>query len=242
VSWAGAFLLLAVAVLLLPPRDRRPGGGSGAQARPRRTAFALGRGGLLLAVVAAGAGCLVAAGPGAGVLLAAVCCPVTALAVRRAQHRPQRMEPDAAVPLLLDLAAAVLRSGRPLPDALTLAAPAARADTAATLARVAGLCRLGADPAQAWSIVPRDGPLAAVVPVAVRSATSGSKLAAAFERLAGELRAERSASAAVRAHRAGVTALAPLAACFLPSFVCLGVVPVVVGVARSTIGVVGLGP
>jgi hypothetical protein len=31
--------------------------------------------------------------------------------------------------------------------------------------------------------------------------------------------------------------MAPLAACFLPSFVCLGVVPVVVGVARNVFGV-----
>jgi pilus assembly protein TadC len=63
------------------------------------------------------------------------------------------------------------------------------------------------------------------------------KLAAAFERLAAQLRTERRAAAAVRAHRAGVKAMAPLAACFLPSFVCLGVVPVVVGVAKSAFGV-----
>jgi hypothetical protein len=31
--------------------------------------------------------------------------------------------------------------------------------------------------------------------------------------------------------------MAPLAACFLPSFVCLGVVPVVVGMAQSALGV-----
>jgi pilus assembly protein TadC len=76
-----------------------------------------------------------------------------------------------------------------------------------------------------------------VAGVAVRSATSGIKLAAAFERLAAELRAERRAVAAVRAHRAGVAAMAPLAACFLPSFVCLGVVPVLVGMAKSALGV-----
>jgi hypothetical protein len=34
-----------------------------------------------------------------------------------------------------------------------------------------------------------------------------------------------------------VLAIAPLAACFLPAFVCLGVVPVVVGVAQSALGV-----
>lgn len=148
----------------------------------------------------------------------------------------RRPRPDPAVPLVLDLAAAVLRGGRPLPDALELAAPAARPATAASLTRVARLLRLGADPLPAWSAVPRGDPVRPLVPVAVRSATSGAKLAAAFERLAAELRAERSAQAAARAQRAGVLALAPLAACFLPSFVCLGVVPTVVGIAGAALG------
>ena len=36
-----------------------------------------------------------------------------------------------------------------------------------------------------------------------------------------------------RARRAGVQAVGPLAACFLPAFVLVGVVPVVVGVAQA---------
>jgi pilus assembly protein TadC len=147
----------------------------------------------------------------------------------------RRHGPDPAVPLVLDLAAAVLRGGRPLPDALELSAPAARADTAATLVRVARLLRLGADPAQAWAEVRADDGIRPVAPVAVRSSASGAKLAVAFERLAVELRAERAARAAARAERAGVFALAPLAACFLPSFVCLGVVPTVVGIAGTAL-------
>lgn len=144
---------------------------------------------------------------------------------------------DGDLPLVLDLAAAGLRSGRPLADALTLAAPAGSASDAALLDRVATLSRLGADPEHAWSGVPRDGPLGQVAGVALRSSSSGLKLASGMERLAGDLRAERATAAAVRAHRAGVLAMAPLAACFLPSFVCLGIVPVVVGVARDAFSV-----
>lgn len=141
----------------------------------------------------------------------------------------------AGLPLVLDLIAAVLRSGRPLPDALALAAPAGEGEVAAALTRVAALTRLGADPAQAWAAVPRDGPLAEVVPVAVRSASSGVRLAGAFERLAEELRAARATAASARAQRAGVAAVGPLAACFLPSFVCLGIIPVVVEVAQQAL-------
>jgi Flp pilus assembly protein TadB len=142
-----------------------------------------------------------------------------------------------SIALALDLAAAALSSGQSLPVALSLAAPAAGPDVATALEQVARLGELGADPDQAWAQMPRDGPLGEVRRVAVRSASSGLRLAAGFERLARDIRACEAAAAAARAQRAGVFAMGPLAACFLPAFVCLGIVPVVVGVARSAIGV-----
>jgi Flp pilus assembly protein TadB len=193
--------------------------------------------GPLGAAVSTVVACLTLAGPRSGLPAAAALAPPVALTVRWLQRRPVRREPDRGLPLVLDLAAAALRSGRPVADALALAAPAAEAHTAVALDRVAALTRLGADPAQAWSAVPRDGPLTEVARVAIRSAASGLRLASGFERLAGELRVDRAAAAAVRAHRAAVGSMAPLAACFLPSFVCLGVVPVVVGVARNAFSV-----
>jgi hypothetical protein len=36
--------------------------------------------------------------------------------------------------------------------------------------------------------------------------------------------------------RAGVWVLAPLGACFLPAFVCLGVAPLVLGIAADVFG------
>jgi len=144
--------------------------------------------------------------------------------------------PDPALPLVLDLLAAALRAGRPVPDALDLAAAAGRDGTASALRRVGRLLRLGAEPATAWAVVAGDDTVRPLVPVAIRSAASGVRLAAAAERLAGEVRAERRAVAAARAQRAGVFAMGPLAACFLPSFVCLGIVPTVVGVAAGALG------
>jgi pilus assembly protein TadC len=143
---------------------------------------------------------------------------------------------DGSLALALDLTAAGLRSGCPLSAALALAARAVAAPFADVLTRAATLDRLGAPPEEVWSGLPRDGPLGEVARVATRSAASGLKLAAGLERLATEMRADRAAAAAARAHRAAVWAVAPLAACFLPSFVCLGVIPVVVGVARQVVG------
>lgn len=238
---AAAFLLGAAAVLAAPGRARPtapPTADVSAAdvSTPERARFA-GRSAPAATAIAVGLACLAAFGVATGLIAAVVACPATVAVVRWVQRRPQPVAPDPALPLVLDLTAAALRAGRPLADALSLGAAAGAPATAEQVRRVAGLCRLGADPVHAWSVVPPDGVLAAVAPVAVRSAASGSKLAAAFERLAGDVRAQRAADATARAHRAGVAALAPLAACFLPSFVCVGVVPVVVGVARSSLGV-----
>ncbi len=244
VSAAWGLLGLAVVLVPTPRRGARVGPRSGRPthrahdktAKPNSGGRAT-RGAPVLAAVAAGGACVAALGATRGLVAGAVVAAVVWPVLGWLQRRPTPQAPDPALPLVLDLVAAALRSGRPLADALDLAADAARADVAGGLRRVAGLWRLGADAAQAWSVVAPGGPLAVVAPVAIRSAQSGIKIAAAFERLAAELRAERAARQAARAHRAGVLAMGPLAACFLPSFVCLGVVPVIVGIATSAFDV-----
>jgi Flp pilus assembly protein TadB len=141
--------------------------------------------------------------------------------------------PPDSLPLTLDLVAAGLRAGRPLGTALRIAAREADDPRSRLLDRVASLVQLGADPAEAWDVVGDHPDLAAVARVARRSAASGMRLASAFEDLADELRRSRAAAAEARASRAGVWAIAPLGLCFLPAFVCLGVVPVVLGIVRS---------
>jgi Flp pilus assembly protein TadB len=197
----------------------------------------LSRSGPAVAGLAVGGACVAVVGGGQGVVAGAVLASLAYAGLACLRRRPPPAPPDPALPLVLDLIAAALRGGRPLADALVLAAGAARIEVAAELRQVAGLSRLGADAGQAWSVIAAGGPLSAVAPVAVRSARSGIKIAAAFERLAAELRAEQAARRAARAQRAGVLALGPLAACFLPSFLCLGVVPVIAGIASSAFGV-----
>ncbi len=241
---AAAWGMAGLAVLVAPTRRRaapgprasrgahRPGG----RVDPRPGGL-VSRSGPVLAAFAAGVACVSTLGLVRGAIVGAVVAAAAWPVLSWLQRRPAPRAPDPALPLVLDLVAAALRSGRPLADALDLAADAARADVAAELRQVAGLWQLGADAAQAWSAASPGGPLAAVAPVAIRSARSGIKIATAFERLAADLRAERAARQAARAHRAGVVAMAPLAACFLPSFVCLGVVPVIVGIASSAFDV-----
>jgi Flp pilus assembly protein TadB len=179
--------------------------------------------------------CISVLGPAAGGLAALVVGPAAAWGVARLQRRPAGTAPDPALALALDLVAESMRAGQPLASALLLAAPAAGGTVAGRLGRVAGLLRLGADPEQAWALVAGDPVLAPVAAGACRSASSGIRLARTFERLAEEVREQRRAAAQARAHRAGVLAMAPLGLCFLPAFVCLGVVPTVAGIAADVL-------
>ncbi|WP_375497678.1 type II secretion system F family protein [uncultured Jatrophihabitans sp.] len=232
------WLWLAGALLAMPPGRRRIRGRPRIRdegSTPRRSLD--GPHAAAVAAVLSAVACLVAVGSVTGIVVGVVVGPIVGLAVRAAARRPGAPRLDRSVALPLDLAAAVLRSGRPLADALSLAAPAAAAASADLLLRVAGLLRLGASAEDAWSLVPAAHSLRPLAMSAVRSADSGIRLADAFERHAAELRAEAIAAATARAQRAGITAMAPLAACFLPSFVCLGVVPIVVGMATNALGV-----
>ncbi|MGZ4670509.1 MAG: type II secretion system F family protein, partial [Blastococcus sp.] len=101
----------------------------------------------------------------------------------------------------------------------------------AQLRSVADLLRLGAEPRQAWAATPPE--LAPLGRVLVRAGESGATVTAALRAQAAEFRAGSRARTEVAVRRAGVWVLAPLGLCFLPAFVCLGVVPLVLGLAGS---------
>ncbi len=131
----------------------------------------------------------------------------------------------------LDLLAACLAGGLPVSVALEAVGPAASPKTAAALRSVASHLAVGVGPAEAWAPV-RDRPgLTELSVAAVRTARAGTALAAHAKDLARRLRESLSAEAEERAERAGVLLAAPIGLCFLPAFLCLGVLPVVLGLA-----------
>ncbi|HEX5494425.1 MAG TPA: type II secretion system F family protein [Mycobacteriales bacterium] len=153
-----------------------------------------------------------------------------------AELRRARQERRAELPAVLDLLAVGLSTGLPLESALDLVAGALPGALSADLHTVAELHRLGAGPAVAWNEARADPVLGPVARAAVRSGESGSALALAFDRIAAEHRADGVVRSETAARRAGVWAMAPLGLCFLPAFVCLGVVPVVLGIAHQILG------
>nr|WP_037336255.1 type II secretion system F family protein [Amycolatopsis sp. MJM2582] len=131
----------------------------------------------------------------------------------------------------LDLLAACLGGGLPVPVALGAVVPTASPKTAAALRSVASHLAVGIGPAEAWAPV-RDRPgLTELSVAAVRTARAGTALADHAKDLARRLRESLAAEAEERAERAGVLLAAPIGLCFLPAFLCLGVFPVVLGLA-----------
>ncbi|MCV6969604.1 type II secretion system F family protein [Mycobacterium bohemicum] len=141
----------------------------------------------------------------------------------------------------LDVLAVCLEAGMAVPTAAAATARSAPLQLAALLCRAADLLALGADPAVAWSLPPdsRAGPadasIEALLRLARRSASSGAALAAGVAELANQCRHDAAHAAAAAAERAGVLIAGPLGLCFLPAFVCLGLVPVVAGLAGEVL-------
>ncbi|WP_280247814.1 type II secretion system F family protein [Nocardia abscessus] len=156
-----------------------------------------------------------------------------------ASSRRRSQAADAlAVASVLDLLAACLRAGLPMAAAARAVAPEAPEPIGEALRRAADSLALGADAATAWEQVARDSnarpgaeEIESLARMARRSARSGSSLAAAVTELAEQRRSAVEDSAAAKAERAGVLIGGPLGLCFLPAFVCLGIVPVVIGLA-----------
>jgi pilus assembly protein TadC len=146
-----------------------------------------------------------------------------------------------AVASSLDVLAVCLEAGMAVSAAAAAAAPSAPAPLDRVLRRAADLLALGADPTVAWSIPPdlpmksADTQIDALLRLARRSASSGAALAAGVAELADQCRHDAAHAATAAAERAGVLIAGPLGLCFLPAFVCLGIVPVVAGLAGDVL-------
>lgn len=134
-----------------------------------------------------------------------------------------------------DLLAACLRAGMPVPAAIEAIIDDWEGPEADALRATAALLTMGAAPAEAWAPARACPGTAELARAARRTARSGSALAQVAEEIATQLRASLADRAEAKAQRAGVLIAGPLALCFLPAFLCLGVVPVVLGLAGHLI-------
>jgi pilus assembly protein TadC len=181
-------------------------------------------------------------GPGPSVVRARAGLPPSGHRLRHGLSQgPTRACDPLAVASSLDVLAVCLAAGMAVSTAAAAAAPSAPPKLAGALRRAADLLALGADPSVAWSISPDvpagsvDAQTDSLLRLARRSASSGAALAGAVAELADESRHDAAHAAAAAAERAAVLIAGPLGLCFLPAFVCLGLVPVVAGLAADVL-------
>ncbi len=153
-----------------------------------------------------------------------------------AARRRRREALQSQAPLLADLLAATLTSGATLRASLQAVVGAVDEPGRSALRPAVIALDLGADATDAMGLVDDDGALAPIVDAITRSAPSGARLSQGLLAVAEDLRRTQRRTVDVAARSAGVRAVAPLAACFLPAFVLLGVVPVVVSLASAVLG------
>ncbi|UQI48657.1 type II secretion system F family protein [Streptomyces sp. HU2014] len=151
------------------------------------------------------------------------------------ERRLEEKEAEKQLPLAADLMAACLAAGAGPGQAAEAVGASMAGPVGERLARAAAEVRLGGDPATAWNrIGGLPGPGARELARCLeRAQATGVPAVEPIARVAGRLRAERARTAGIRARRAGVLATAPLGLCFLPAFLTVGVVPVVIGLASS---------
>ena len=193
------------------------------------------RGRWLWTALAAAAGATFVSGP-AGLPAAVLAGWLTWRLVARAEPPAQRRRREAVardLPGLVHLLATALESGCGVGEAVRLVCDVLPGPAADALTPVPTRLLLGVDPGEAWRPVLDDSSLAPLGRAMVRAERSGSSVTGEVARLAEELGERARLRVEERARTVGVKAAVPLGVCLLPSFVLIGIVPLVVGLLGS---------
>lgn len=141
---------------------------------------------------------------------------------------PPTAAPD-AVPVVVELLAGCLAAGLTTSDSLEAASVAGDPVTRSACLAAAAALRRGAPAAEAWQSWMSDPWLAPVARSTARTTQTGASVADELRRVAARLRTRRHARLQQRVQQASVWAVVPLGLFFLPAFVLVAVVPVVIG-------------
>jgi hypothetical protein len=150
-----------------------------------------------------------------------------------ASVRRRRQAAERELPALVHLLATALESGCDVGDGLRLVCDALPGPAAHLLGSVPARLALGVPPEAAWLPILDDPQLAPLGRAMVRAHRSGSSVTDEVARLADELDRLTHTRVEERARAVGVKAAVPLGLCLLPSFLLIGVVPLVAGLLRS---------
>jgi hypothetical protein len=160
-------------------------------------------------------------------------------------NRRRTAESARLAPLAADLLAACMAAGSTPakaseavatalhpPEPLTSTTDFAAFELASRFREVSALLRLGGNPVTCWRPLGAEPGLLPLSQAAARACLTGAPPAEAVAWTADDLRAAHHSAGTAAARQAGVRSVGPLASCFLPAFLLIGVVPVVIGLAQ----------
>lgn len=172
----------------------------------------------------------------AGLLVAGLAALATApwrgRSLRRVLRLPTEAEPE--VPGLADLLGAAVGAGSSVPGALVAVGRAAGGERGLALARAGTALGRGASWAVAWA-----GSPSALDPLERALADAwhaGAAPLPVLRLVAAQVRRDVRQRAGVASARLGVRLVLPLGLCLLPSFVLLGIVPLVLSLGTELLG------
>ncbi|MFC8449217.1 type II secretion system F family protein [Kitasatospora sp. NPDC057223] len=138
------------------------------------------------------------------------------------------------LPLTADLLAACLASSGAPSAAVAAVGRSVGGPMGRRLGAISAELALGAPPELSWNRLGEEWPvLAPLGRCLVRTSISGAPPTGPLLGLAQAQRASTARAAHIRVRRAGVLATAPLGVCFLPAFILISVVPVVLGLTSA---------
>jgi pilus assembly protein TadC len=137
---------------------------------------------------------------------------------------------------VVSLLGAVLRSGASAETGLVTVCAALPGHATDRLGGLRARLAMGAAPGTVWSALAADPVLAPLGRCLARAHESGAPVAESVERLAVELSRSNRADTEDRARAVGVRAAVPLGLCLLPSFLLLGIVPVIGSLMTTILG------
>lgn len=234
-SWLAVVAAAFAAAVALPGRARVP-----PRLAPAPPAAADDRGWMhrwrwLWSLLAGVAGATFVSGAG-GLAAGVVVAFATWSWIGRSEPATLRRRREAAerdLPAVVHLLATALESGCDVTEGLRLVADALPGSATRILETVRARLALGVPADGAWRPALERPELAPLGRAMVRAHRSGAPVTDEVARLADELDRRTRARVEDRARAVGVKAAVPLGVCLLPSFLLIGVVPLVAGLMRS---------
>ncbi|ALC04789.1 hypothetical protein CDES_01590 [Corynebacterium deserti GIMN1.010] len=155
----------------------------------------------------------------------------------RIRAGPPRIKPADALDVAadIDLFSACLDAGLSSRDACAVVANVAATPHRQVWSHVAALLSIGVSAPQAFALMGEIDGLSELAQLAAVSHRSGSALSDGCKNIATTLRSSAGDKRTAAAERAGVFIALPLALCFLPAFMILGLAPVVLGLGTNLI-------